>query len=97
MYSRAGSSCDTIICNGGYVTGESCFTQAPARRQRSESSEGTSVPEAGLDGKALSALSYADTLPLRMCPGGMMSLIYASLVLAVLGEWGCICQVLEGA
>ena len=30
-------------------------------------------------------LGYADTLPLRMCPGGMMSLVYASLVLAVFG------------
>lgn len=61
--------------------------EAPARRRRSESSDGTRVQDTGLNGKALAALSYADTLPLRMCPGGMMSLIYASLVLAVLGGW----------
>jgi hypothetical protein len=43
------------------------------------------VRDAGLDGQPLGGLSYSDALPLRMCPGGMMSLVYASLVLSFLG------------
>lgn len=48
--------------------------------------DGLAVWDTGLDGQPLGGLSYSDALPLRMCPGGMMSLVYASLVLSFLGE-----------
>ena len=52
------------------------------------------VRDTGLDGQPLGGLSYSDALPLRMCPGGMMSLVYASLVLSFLGAPPC--QAVEG-
>lgn len=49
---------------------------------------GGSAAAAAATEESLVGLGYADTLPLRMCPGGMMSLIYASLILSVAGaQW----------
>jgi hypothetical protein len=63
------------------------WSQQVAARGRAPGAAGDLVVrDTGLDGKPLGGLSYSDTLPLRMCPGGMMSLIYASLILATLGE-----------
>ena len=61
--------------------------QVAARgRGSTEAADGLTVRDTGLDGQPLGGLSYSDALPLRMCPGGMMSLVYASIVLSVLGK-----------
>lgn len=75
---------ESAICYPVSVQGPSGL----GRRQQTAVALGDSAAAAAATDGSLVGLGYADTLPLRMCPGGMMSLIYASLILSVAGaQW----------